>query len=233
MVCNLDDEFTELSLNLLTHLENTNVTVKQLKGRISLLPGYISVCISPLWNKLRKNVEEVGDTMIDLFTAVHMQLWNFLDYYLLEHLIKKCGSENLKERMCEYLVKINCFKKNTLVIPFIECWDGHNRDIPEYIDLEVKFELSDITLADLDRFRKKMKRKCLPFLSDYASGMFYRYFNKGCVHISWFILERFSQLLRKNIEALHSLFEEYHVCLVKLKGDNLYSIDYKLMKLGK
>ena len=233
MVCNLDDEFTELSLSLLTHLENTNVTVKQLKGRISLLPGYISVCISPLWIKLRKKVEEFGDTMIDLFTAMHMQLWNFLDYYLLEHLIKKYGNENLKERMCEYLVKINCFKKNTLVIPFIESWRGHKHDIPEYIDLEVKFDLSDITLADLDRFRKKMKHECLPFLLDYASGMFYRYFNKGCVQVSWFLLERFSQLLRKNIEALHNLFEEYHVCLVKLKGDSIYSINYKLMKLGK
>ena len=208
------------------------MTVKKLKVHVSLLPGYISVCISPLWNKLQKKVKEVGN-VIELFTAMHMQLWNFLDYYLLEHLIKKCGSDILKERMYKYVVKIDLLKKNTRIIPFIQCWDGHKRDIPEYIDLEVKFDKINITLADLDAFRKRMMRKCLPFLSDYASGMFYRYFNKGCVQVSWFLLERFSQMLSQNIKELHSLFEEYHVCLVKLKGDVIYSIDYKLMKLGK
>ena len=210
------------------------MTVEQVKKRISIPPEKVWVLISPLWNKLQKKKVEVSDTVTKLFEAMHMELWNFLDYYLLEHLIKKFGSVNLNKIMHEYVDKIEIFKKKTFVVPFFECWDGHKPDIPDdYVDLNVKFNLNNITLADLDKFRRKMEYTCLPFLLDYASGMNYRYLKKGCVQVSWFLPERFSQMFRKNINTLHSLFEEYHVCQVNLRGDSIYSIDCKLMKLGK
>ena len=173
--------------------------------------------------------------MEDFFKALHMHLWNFLDYYVLENLINSYGNKDLKTRMQEYAAKIENFKQNTLLDKFFEykCWRMYNGDIPEYLNMDIKFNREDLTLAQLDTFRKELTCKYLPFPIDYASWIFYRDFKMGCIQVSWFIPELLSPSLRKNVKVLRTLFKEYGVCLVKLEQDSFYSVDYERGELSK
>ena len=234
VVRKLDTEFSNITKILLIILDNMKISVKHIKYHISLPPGYISVCISPLWDEIEKTIDVNRDTMKDLFKALHMHLWNFLDYYLLENLINGYGNKDLKTRMQKYADKIENFKQNTLLVQFFEhkCWRMYNRDIPEYLNMDIKFNREDLTLAQLDTFRKELTCKYLPFPIDYTSWIFYRDF-KRCIQVSWFIPELLSPSLRKNVKALRTLFKEYGVCLVKLEEDNFYSVDYEQGELSK
>ena len=216
----------------MVHLNNTKISVEDIKCHISLPAGYINDCISPLWEDINKKID-VNHTLKDLFKALHMKLWNFLDYDLLESLIKAYGSIYLKIRMQNYVAEMEDFKQNTLLIQFFKCWRRYNGDIPAYINMDVKFEREDLTLADVDQFRKGLKCDHLPFLIEYASWIFHRDFEMGCIQVSWFIPELLSPSLRKNIDVLRTLFKEYGVCLVKLKEDTIYSVDYEPGELSK
>ena len=231
----LDTEFTAIVLTLLEELNEKKISVKDIGSKISFPPSFISFFISPLWGKIKKNIDLNRDSMEDLFNKLHLELWNYLDYNLLKNLIDIYGSECIRTRMQNYVTNIEYFKHNTTVKQFFEsnCWRKYNGNIPEYINMMVKFEKKDFTLADLDSFRYGLTAKPLPFLTEYASWIFYRDFTEGCIQVSWFIPELLSPSLRKNIEVLRPLFIEYGVCLVKLEEDSIYSVDYEQGELSK
>ena len=89
-----------------------------------------------------------------------------MDYNLLEYFILKYGNPLLKSTMNDCFVELDIFKKETLVVQFIDCWEGHNRDIPTYEGIMVKFKKHTSTLAKLDAFHKKLMTMCFQIFQD-------------------------------------------------------------------
>ena len=92
-----------------------------------------------------------------LFHLIINQLTSFLDYNLLQHLISKFGSSQLKQDMPEYVVAVNKFKRETTVAELMDHWDGIEDDSMNFTELQVRFgeDPTKCTLERLDRFRKK------------------------------------------------------------------------------
>ena len=131
--------------------------VEDLSSYISFLPDYLNFYVYPIRRKVEPN-----DTLESLFATLK-EIWNILNYHLLEYLITICGTQKLKQRMIQYIYNLDEFKKITLVSNFMECW-GDYTDIPDYEEMKVRLKNIQMTLADLDNFREEVKYKCFPFI---------------------------------------------------------------------
>ena len=57
--------------------------------------------------------------------------WDFLNYGFLEHVINKCGSQDLNWQMQEYVSELSKFKKKTRLCDFIDSWPCRDDGPPE------------------------------------------------------------------------------------------------------
>ncbi len=217
----LETNFFDLAEGLLEHLKSSNFQVSKLTSCISLLPRSINIYVFPMWKKICKKLSD-DETLNSLFTILNMEVWNILDYKLLEHFIKRCGNRKLKREMRSYVAELEKFKKQTLVVDFIECWEGHNREIPDYDEVKVKFDKHCLTLANLDAFRKTLTRKCIPSLLDYAGWIYYKHFKEGCFVVSWLFPSQLVVLLHHYIGCMHVVLVKYRVVEVVLGGVSVY-----------
>ena len=66
------------------------------------------------------NVDQ-GTTFNNLWARLG-SYWNFLNFDLLEHVISKFGSEDLKQKMESYKHDLQSFRKATRLCDFVNCW---------------------------------------------------------------------------------------------------------------
>ena len=214
-------------MQLLWHLKNNNTKVENLTTHISVLPYSVNKYVYPMWENIRRKIIP-NDNLENLFAVLNGEIWNILNYHLLEYFIKKCGTRRLQQRMIQYIYNLNDFKKNTLVSHFMKCWEVYI-DIPDFEEMKVKFRNNQMKLADLDEFRKKVKHKSFPhILEGWWSS--YKGFKKGCFVVCWLLPDQLGLLLKKNIQYLHKLFMEYNVIEVILGEVSIYDGQHTLGK---
>ena len=225
-IADLEHTFLDLARSLLLQLKSNNIRVEKLTTCISCLPHSINMYIYPMWKKICKKKQY--ETLDSLFTVLNRKIWNILDYHLLEHFINECGNRDLKRSVKRYILELKIFKKRTFVIPFIKCWEGHDRDIPNYKELKVKFDKNDLTLADLDKFSKRLRKKTFPSLLKYAGIMYHKLMEKGCCIVSWLLPDQLAQLLKEHIRRVPVLLKEYDVIHVMIGEVYIYNSPYSL-----
>jgi len=125
--------------------------------------------------------------------------------------------------MKKYISELERLKKNTLVTDFIECWEGHHRDVPDYEKLNVKFVRSDLTLSKLDEFRKSLVQNCLPSLIDYTGWIYYEHFKSGCFVVTWLLPVELALLIQKNISARDYFLKDYEVIHISIGDTSIYN----------
>ena len=88
-------------------------------------------------------------------------LFTFIDYELLQHLVSKFGSQELKREMTSYTEKVQLFKKVTTIGELIDCWPGLEVPSIDYTVLRAKFtdDPKSCTLEKLDSFRNRFYNK--------------------------------------------------------------------------
>ena len=217
----IEFKFSDLAEGLFTHLQNNRIKVEKLTSKIANLPRSIGIYVYPMWEKVCRKING-EDTLVSLFTILNMEIWNILDYNLLEYFILKNGNPLLKSTMKDYIVELDIFKKETLVVQFIDCWEGHNRDIPTYEEVLFTFKKHTLTLAKLDAFRRQLMMKCFPSLSDFSGWIYYKYFKLGCFEVCWMLPEQLALLLREQINSIFNVLEEYQVAQVILRETTIY-----------
>ena len=57
--------------------------------------------------------------------------WDFLNYRLLEHVVRNFGNEDLKDQMQDYVDELSAFKKTTRLCDFINSWPCKDDRPPE------------------------------------------------------------------------------------------------------
>jgi hypothetical protein len=96
-------------------------------------------------------------------------LFTFIDFELLQHLVLKFGSQELKQKMTSYTEKIQLFKNVTTINEVIDCWPGLEGPPIDFKILRAKFadDPKSYTLEKLDRFRNRFynKLRCSEFIA--------------------------------------------------------------------
>ena len=160
------------------------------------------------------------------FEHLNLYCWNFLEYHVLENLIKSKCSEELRGEMSKYAKDIERFRQKTTISDFIKCARHlvKKKTIPprfKKVTLEHAINPDNYTLADLDAFRKDTLESLHLKLSECAFQV-YR-IKHGSVIVKWMIPEDFAGSLSDffNSDAGLELLHKHQVEKLKIDKDTI------------
>jgi len=218
---NLQEDFSELQVNLLTELKAIRKSVDDLTTLISCLRTDVNRYVYLSWKKIVKNDFE---NLNKLFTYLNATVWNILDHYLLEYFVNRLGSKELKTSMETYSSKLKKFKEDTLVSDFISCWKDaqKKRDIPDFEKITIKYDKDKTTLADLDDYREKFAMEFFPSLIDCASVIHLGRIQTGCFVVTFQIPKKMALELQKMKIEKCQLFDDFKVIYISIGNIKVY-----------
>ena len=153
----LEAKFGNIQENLLSHMKSDQtVTPECLFNALIILPlslkaqfkGFIRENLDAL-----KRADDIG-----LMYGHLSPLITFIDYSLLEHLVKKFGTSHLKDSMTTYISSVQEFLDETTVAHLIELWPGKQQPPPNFEILRAKIEGNPRTcsLRRIDQLRRRI-----------------------------------------------------------------------------
>ena len=219
---NFEDRFHNLRRKVVSELIFTGVKTFAIIDSLTSLPLKLKIeyekDIKVLLDKdgIKDNDKE-GVHVQALFFHLN-PLFSFIDYELLEYIIKKFGSTLLKRDMETYCSDIQTFMKVTTIKQLINYLPGQTEIPPKFSLIEAKIgrNASECTLEQLNTIRRrycgevKLSEIVLHLVAVVASNSFI---------IRWLVpLALVSDIMKftRNIEE--SFFQEYQITFLTLDG---------------
>ena len=178
----------------------------------------------------REHQDFIKDNLTNIEKGTHLSnlwarlgtYWNFLNFDLLKHVIKKFGSENLKQKMKSYKCDLQSFRRVTRVCDFIDCWpvqgEAPEADLREFVT-KMKHDWNNCTLEDLDKIKGVIT--CKFFIPKFA--LWLRDIKEGCITIVWLIPVSLVKALQEAIEGTSSeFFMEHKIETITIDGQECY-----------
>ena len=221
----LETEFDSLHEQLVSELTDGNVCSRdELLRAVNMLPVSVrNENQSLIQQKLR---ELLGSgTIFELL--LHLSpLFTFIDYGLLDHLVFKFGSSQLRSNMQTYQSKIQVFMQETTVGDLIDYWPGIGEEsqVQNFSKLKAKFsdDPKTYTLKKLNRFRQIFCSKVR--LSDFIFGLITLEAGES-FFVTWHVPIIVSPELAKAISKIDEEFYQMeHVVMVSLNETILYEV---------
>ena len=156
-----------------------------------------------------------------------MNVWNFIDYHLLEHVVSKFGGESLQHSLKQYVLDLEEFESQTTVQALIECWPtGRDFKPSKYEDATIKVDRDpkSCTVKELSEIRKGLCMKFLPPLSNLI--MLHSKHSCGCFVVTWSLLSELATELKEAVRkdpSAHSFFTEHQILSLTVGGRNVYT----------
>ena len=173
---------------------------------------------------IKKNLTNIPPpvTFENIWSILNLY-WDFLNYGLLEHIINKCGSEDLKQQMQEYVHQLSAFKQTTRLCDFIESWpcrdDGPPEDLLKKVVVKMNHDWSQCTLQDVESFKKALVHKF--FLPEF--DILLQKAERGCVCVTWLISPSIATLLQQNLANIEAeFFKKHGIDAVTIDGQDVY-----------
>ena len=173
---------------------------------------------------IKKNLTNIPPpvTFENIWSILNLY-WDFLNYGLLEHIINKCGSEDLKQQMKEYVHQLSAFKLTTRLCDFIESWpcrdDGPPEDRLKKVVVKMNHEWSQCTLQDVELFKKALVHKF--FLPEF--DILLQKAERGCVCVTWLTSPSIATLLQQNLANIETeFFKKHGIGAVTIDGQDVY-----------
>ena len=153
----LETRFDSLRTRIKSELSTKpDVTVETLLDTLTSLPLLLKrEYASSIEKKMHIMREE---SKVSLLFVEHLNpLFSFIDYALIEHFIKKFGSNGLKKDMRSYYYEIVKFMKETTIKQLIDHLPGQPKIPPNFslIGAKIGQDASKCTLEQLNSIRKK------------------------------------------------------------------------------
>ena len=146
---------------------------------------------------------------------------NFLNFRLLQLVVKKFGNQNLKDQMEKYGEEVTKFMKETKFTDFYRIWSGQaaHGSVPNCQLLVVK----------LDRKWPGATLSIIADMESYLAGEFqlntfifrFAHANPGCVSLVWLIPACAARLIK---EAMKTNFHKMNVQELIVNGEVLFSV---------
>ena len=155
----LENQFDDLQTRIINELTTEpGVTTKELLNKLTQLPLSLR---KDYESSITKRIEFHGmrtETPINDLFIIHLNpLISFLDYGLIEYVIKKFGSDDLQKDMRSYCSEMIVFMKETTIKQLINHLPGQPEIPPKFSLIEAKISrnASECTLEELNTIRKR------------------------------------------------------------------------------
>ena len=157
-----NDRFIDLEIRLRDELLMCKqISVEAVRDSITLLPTSIRTEHYQFIKECSDDIQKAGSIQ-DLFRHLNLY-WTYLEYSLMDHIIKrhsKMLSKELKEDMRVYMEDMETFKKRTTVEQLLQVGLGCIRKEPppgfSRLIMKLRREPSDYTLAELEAVRRRL-----------------------------------------------------------------------------
>ena len=219
LIKELENEFHTIVLRAPEDMKENEVDAGQLRLSLVNLPV-------DLKNKLDYFKKEIKDNVIaatsvdDIFLNIS-DYWDYLNYFLLEHIIDHHASEKVREIMGKYVKKIRSFRRKTNLHIFSK---AHER-IPRKVDKKLRqmvtehdMDWATATLEDIDKFRNDINSEL--FLSNFAL-LIYKV-THGSVEIIWLVPESLVAHIQKSIKPSSPFMQNHNVTKFTIDGIIVY-----------
>ena len=154
---NLEDQFDSLRTRIMCELSaKPDMTVQIVLDKLTGLPLSLRKEYESFIAKQISNMS--SETQINKLFIVHLNpLSSFIDYGLIEYVIKKFGSDGLKKDMRSYCSEIILFMKETTIKQLIDHLPGQAEVPPKFSLIEAKIgeNASECTLEQVNTIRKR------------------------------------------------------------------------------
>ena len=149
--------------------------------------------------------------------------WDFLNFDLLEHVINKFGSEDLKHKMKSYKYDLQSFRRSTRLCDFIHCWPVQGQTPPETelreFIMKVGHQWDSCTLEDLESLKGVITQKFS--LPEFTLRL--KKLTEGSITITWLIPVPFVKILQEAIESTSSeFFTKQKIETITVDGQECY-----------
>ena len=194
-----------------------------------------SLTLLPL--KLRKEYKKAIQELLPSLQSkegidklfVHLNpLFSFLDYGLLEYIIKEYGSDTLVHDMITYSVDMYTFMKETTIKQLIDHFPGQTETPPKFSLIEAKIgeDASKCTLEQLNRLRK---RYCSEVQLSEIVFHLVAVVESNSFIIRWIVPSALVDDIVKSAESISQIFyQEYKITSLTLDGIWLYISDAEI-----
>ena len=145
------------------------------------------------------------DGNFEEFFKLNQNLWNFIDFGLIRHLIRRCGTPNLKNEMFEYEKEVDTFCKLITVHQLIQAWDPRffDEDIPEHFIFcvsKMTWDPYKVRVQDLLKIRRRIK-EIIPQEIGKAAFVLVNVLS-NCVSAVWLVLANIRPQLMSGVRDL-------------------------------
>ena len=180
-------------------------TLKEFRTAITLLPTLTSVKREQQ-QYLQDHLTYIykAESIDEIFGYLNLQVWNYLNFGLLECIVAKYGDPTTKEMMEEYRASVQSFRKDTLLHVFLEAQPGGK--CPEISPIlkknlqDVKFKhhslSSHSSLEDVECIRLKLA--CELALPEFAVVL--KRIELGCISLVWTLPASLTAVLKGKLE---------------------------------
>ena len=220
-----EHRFHDLTYDAEVEIREKHTSVKKFRHTVILLPLSIK---ADHYHFLKENLLNINKAKSIKKIFMYLNLyWNFIDYHLLEHIIREHGSDYLKVQMEVYVQDLTLFKRITTIgqiCGLARRWYTRP-DLPQHFALlstKFKKDPSEYTLEELEHFRVSF---CREFSLSESAAMFAGAI-EGSLIILWHIP---SSLVPELFTAIFShpqhsngFFEQQSLLLLEIDGKCLY-----------
>lgn len=225
----LEGRFDELHHRLVSEVIKERVPVSEFFRKLTKLPIALkNEYASPIQHTCTlpavKDID--GDSVVTASIFLPLNpLFVFIDYNLLDYIISKFGSTELKKDMALYVEDVQVFMRETTVDDLIDYWPGHEVSDLNYTKLKAKFKDDPMTYT-LERLNKFRRTFCSHVrLSEFICCLISFQPSKS-FFATWIIPIAVVPELTKAIQQLDkSFFQEEHILLMYVNEKQLYPFD--------
>ena len=213
----LEDEFNDISIRTYDKIEK-DYTVNQFKARLMTLPIKYKEEHEEFFKQIENELEK--ESTINSIWIKLSKYWNFMNYTLLENLIRNIGDRSLKQNMKSYLSSLESFRRNTRLCDFAEhCPAVESRpsevDLKEFV-LHLKLDWETCTLEQLVELKGHIIRKFL--LPSFA--LILKKVSHGSLIVTWLLPAQIASTLVQDLENTDDkgFFKEHKIECMTIDG---------------
>ena len=218
----LEMEFQSIQQVMMDVLRNKGITQQKLRDAIGSFPPHVQQ------NAIEILPENIGITKS--FSCLNLKfVWSFLDYHLLEKIVKTFGSEPEKQSMRDYLKSLKTFRKRTTISKLMDAWDGSHSQLQKYKECkELRQKLNwDPEQSTLDQL-ETIRRRTINVVPLSGVALVIYYAKRGCVSLVWLVSNEFvphfkSAFARCIADGVY--FKENNIISLELDGEVFRSME--------